>query len=102
MVVQTSFEDYKDIDGIISSIQTALKEFGIMMCQDPSDEGTDGYSFILVDGIDEDDIYQSLKQDVMVELGYDEDDMEDGSMEDEVNRITDERLEIVLKEFKEQ
>lgn len=99
MVVQTSFEDWKDIDGILSSIQTALKQFGIMMCKDPSSEGTDGYSFILVDGIDEDDIYQALKQDVMIELGYDEDDMEDGSMEDEVNRIADERLELVLKEF---
>lgn len=49
MLVKTSFEDWKDTEGIIESITNALKEFGLNMVQDPSSEGQDGYSFIITD-----------------------------------------------------
>ena len=42
--------------------------------------------------VDYERYYYMYKDEVMDDMGYDEDDMEDGSIEDEVNRATERRF----------
>lgn len=96
MVKITEFQDWKDTEGIIDSIKDGLKEFGIRLEYNPSVEGQDGYSFIIMkEEYDEEELYDAIKEETMIDLGYEEEDMDDDSIEDEVNRETDKRIEMI-------
>jgi len=93
--------DWKDTDGLIDDFIAAMECYGLYVYMNPMTVGTDQYSFMIhdeplskaellqIDGSYE-DYYCELKGEAMEEFDYTEEDMEDGSCEDEVNRRADE------------
>lgn len=90
MIQVTGIADWKDTDEIIRVITVKLAKMGIIMKDHPSVEGSDQYMFVLMtEGTTRDELKIELKEDAMIDLGFDEDDMDDDSSEDKVNRLVD-------------
>ena len=100
--------DWKDTEEQFNVIAKSLTELGVKMIQDPATEGTDSYGFIFIkaeewEGMDKDEaldkLFDLLKPRFMEEIGYEDEELEDGSVEDEVNRGVDEWVEYVFNQI---
>lgn len=90
----TSFEDWKDTEGILASIGNSLNKMGIRMIENPLTSDSDGFSFILLKkGFDKEELYQILREGLMINYGFGDDDMEIEENEEIINREVDELFE---------
>ena len=90
----TSFEDFKDIEGIVASIGNSLNKMGIKMIENPLTNDSDGYSFILLkEEFDKEELYQTLREGLMLNYGFEDEDMEIEENEEIINREADELFE---------
>lgn len=98
----TEITDWKDNEGTLNSIKESLKEMGILMVNNPHTLDSDCYGFVLIKKeTTKDELFDYFKEILMVEEDIDEEDMEDGSFEDMINRNVDILVEDALDKLKE-
>ena len=98
--IQIVGADYKQAYEIIDDLIEVIRSQGLFVYEDPMTKGSDYINYIISEtelspvkqleasgGVE--DYYMELKEQAMNELGYTEEEMEKDSIEDEVNRYTD-------------